>query len=84
MLLLLLLWVKTIGLGWIGTLSTRLKRPDNTSVLLAMVIDNQPRSEATRKIGKKAQNLTVNESEERNYEPRTLIIGYVFRTGLWE
>jgi hypothetical protein len=33
------------------------------------------------KIGKKAK---VTQSKERNYEPRTIIIGYVFRMGLRE
>jgi hypothetical protein len=36
-----------------------------------------------KNIGKKAQNLTVNQSKERNYEP-SIILGYVFQMGLRE
>jgi hypothetical protein len=39
--------------------------------------------EAMMKMRKEAQNLTVSQSKERNYEP-SIILGYVFRMGLRE
>jgi hypothetical protein len=49
--------------------------------------DNQPSKKnqagMKRKIGKKAQNLSVSQSKEINYEPG-IILGYIFRMGLLE
>jgi hypothetical protein len=51
--------------------------------IVSMRIGSMMVANTVSTIGKNAQNLTVSQSKETNYEP-SIILGYVFRTGFKE